>query len=118
MKKLYYTIGEVSDLLDVKQHVLRYWESEFNQLRPKKDKNRNRQYTVDHITLLQRIKNLLYIERLTIEGAKKKLSQMSKQTDQFEFDFTNDKDLIKEAIIAELTNLRNLLLKFKDKENV
>lgn len=75
MKKYYYTIGEVSNLIDVKPHVIRYWESEFNALRPKKSGGRIRKYSEDHILLLKKIKDMLYNQRFTIEGARQKLKQ-------------------------------------------
>lgn len=73
MKKYYYTIGEVSNLIDVKPHVIRYWESEFTALRPKKAGGRIRKYSEDHILLLKKIKDMLYTQRFTIEGARQKL---------------------------------------------
>ena len=73
MKKYYYTIGEVSNLIDVKPHVIRYWVSEFSALRPKKAGGRIRKYSEDHILLLKKIKDMLYNQRFTIEGARQKL---------------------------------------------
>jgi len=75
VKKYYYTIGEVSNLIDVKPHVIRYWESEFSALRPKKSGGRIRKYSEDHILLLKKIKDMLYNQRFTIEGARQKLKQ-------------------------------------------
>lgn len=73
MKKFYYTIGEVSNLIEVKPHVIRYWENEFSALRPKKAGGRIRKYSEDHILLLKKIKDMLYNQRFTIEGARQKL---------------------------------------------
>jgi len=73
--KLYYSITEVSELTDVKPHVLRYWETEFKALRPKKNRAGNRTYRSSDIKLIQMIKRLLYEEGFTIAGAKKKLLQ-------------------------------------------
>ncbi len=75
MTKYYYTIGEVSNLLGVKPHVIRYWESEFPVLRPKKSGGRIRKFSQEHVHLLQKIKDLLYNQRFTIEGARQKLKQ-------------------------------------------
>ncbi|GAB1468181.1 hypothetical protein MASR2M64_08890 [Candidatus Cloacimonadota bacterium] len=75
MKKYYYTIGEVSNMLDVKPHVIRYWEGEFPVLRPKKAAGRIRKYSEDHILLLRKIHDMLYNQRFTIEGARQKLKQ-------------------------------------------
>ena len=75
MKKFYYTIGEVSNLLGVKTHVIRFWESEFAALRPKKGEGRIRKYSEHHIELLKKIQDLLHNQRFTIEGARQKLKQ-------------------------------------------
>ena len=78
IKKLYYSIGEVSKITDLKQYVLRYWETEFKQLNPNKNKAGNRTYRQNDIDLILDIKNLLYKEKFTIEGARKMLSQPQK----------------------------------------
>ncbi|GAB1367326.1 MerR family transcriptional regulator [Candidatus Cloacimonadaceae bacterium] len=75
MSKYYYTIGEVSNLLGVKPHVIRYWESEFPILKPKKSSGRIRKFSQEHIHLLKKIQDLLYNQRFTIEGARQKLKQ-------------------------------------------
>jgi DNA-binding transcriptional MerR regulator len=74
IRKLYYSIGEVTELTGVAAHVLRYWESEFPQLRPKKGRSGNRTYQAKDIDLIGRIKTLLYDQRFTIAGARVKLS--------------------------------------------
>lgn len=71
--KLYRSISEVSDMLGVKPHVLRYWETQFSMLRPKKNRAGNRMYRPDEVRLLIRIKELLYERRYTIAGAKRTL---------------------------------------------
>jgi DNA-binding transcriptional MerR regulator len=71
--KLYFTIGEASGLCLVKPHVLRYWEQEFPQLSPAKRRGQRRYYQRDEIILIRRIKNLLYEQGFTIEGARAKL---------------------------------------------
>ncbi len=71
--KLYFKIGEVADLTEVPAYVLRYWESEFKLLRPKKNPAGQRLYRKQDVELALRIKSLLYGERLTLEGAKKRL---------------------------------------------
>ena len=71
--KLYRSISEVSDMLDVKPHVLRYWETQFSMLRPRKNRAGNRMYRPDEVKLLLRIKELLYARRYTIEGARRTL---------------------------------------------
>ncbi len=74
IKKLYYSIGEVSKVTELKQYVLRYWETEFKQLNPSKNKAGNRTYRQKDIDLILRIKDLLYNQKFTIEGARKMLS--------------------------------------------
>ena len=71
--KLYYRIGEVEGLTAIPAYVLRYWESEFKLLRPKKNPAGQRLYRKRDLDLVLRIKSLLYDERLTLEGAKKRL---------------------------------------------
>jgi DNA-binding transcriptional MerR regulator len=71
--KLYYRIGEVEAITEVPAYVLRYWESEFKLLRPKKNPAGQRLYRKKDLELVLRIKTLLYEERLTLEGAKKRL---------------------------------------------
>jgi DNA-binding transcriptional MerR regulator len=73
--KLYYSITEVAELTNVKPHVLRYWETEFKALRPKKNRAGNRTYRASDIEVIMAIKKLLYDEGFTIAGAKKKLLQ-------------------------------------------
>src|SRR5205085_910059 len=71
--KLYFKIGEVSELLGVEPYVLRYWESEFSLLSPKKSGTGHRLYRRKDVELLLRIKHLLYEKRFTIEGARQLL---------------------------------------------
>jgi DNA-binding transcriptional MerR regulator len=73
IKKLYYSISEVAKITDLEQYVLRYWESEFEQLNPQKNRAGNRVYTNKDIKLILHIKKLLREERYTIEGAKQVL---------------------------------------------
>lgn len=75
--KLYFSIGEVSSLTEMEAHTLRYWESEFNLLTPKKNKAGKRIYTKKDVENIIFIKNLLYQEKYTIEGAKKKLRSLN-----------------------------------------
>ena len=71
--KRFFRIGEVSRIVGVKPYVIRYWESEFPALRPRRADSRQRTYQRKDIEILGEIKRLLYEERLTIEGAKKRL---------------------------------------------
>jgi DNA-binding transcriptional MerR regulator len=71
IKKLYYSISEVSKITDIEQYVLRYWETEFELLNPQKNRAGNRIYTNKDIRLILDIKELLREKKYTIEGAKK-----------------------------------------------
>ncbi len=71
--KLFYKIGEVSRIVGVEPYVLRYWETEFPFLRPRKNKSGQRVYVKKDVELLLTIKDLLYQERYTIEGVRKQL---------------------------------------------
>jgi DNA-binding transcriptional MerR regulator len=71
--KLYFRIGEVSDLVGVEPHVLRYWEREFRTIRPTKSAKGQRVYSRRDVENLMRVRELLYREGFTIAGAKKKL---------------------------------------------
>ncbi len=73
-EKKYYSIGETSELLDIKPHILRYWEQEFPLLRPRKTPKGHRLYTRKHLKIIVRIHELLYTEKFTVEGARKKLN--------------------------------------------
>jgi DNA-binding transcriptional MerR regulator len=73
--KLYFKIGEVSRLVGVKPYVLRYWESEFSVLRPGKTRSHHRLYRRKDVEMLLEIRRLLYTERYTIEGAKRRLRE-------------------------------------------
>lgn len=72
-KKIYYAIGEVSQMVDVPPHVLRYWEEEFSFLRPPKRRTGARAYRDQDIERIRRIKTLLYDDGYTIKGARKRL---------------------------------------------
>ena len=76
IKRLYYSIAEVSEITGLKQYVLRYWETEFAELSPQKNRAGNRAYKKNDIQLIFAIKRLLYDEKYTIEGARQRLRQM------------------------------------------
>jgi DNA-binding transcriptional MerR regulator len=73
--KRYFTIGEVSELCGVKPHVLRYWEQEFTQLKPIKRRGNRRYYQHHEVLLIRRIRELLYDQGFTINGARNKLDR-------------------------------------------
>ena len=72
--KRYFTIGEVSDLCDVKPHVLRYWEQEFPMLSPVKRRGNRRYYQRQDVLLIRQIRSLLYEQGFTIGGARQRLA--------------------------------------------
>jgi len=78
----YYTIGEVSKLLDVKPHVLHFWEQQFPKLSPARGPNNRRRYRLEEIGLIEQIKQLLWVERYTIKGARRQLEETSHGTDK------------------------------------
>lgn len=73
MKKLYYSIGEVSEITDVEAHVLRYWESVFDELNPKKNKAGNRTYKENDIETILKLKELIQEKKYSTEGAQQVL---------------------------------------------
>lgn len=74
-QKLYYRIGEVAEIVGVKPHVLRYWETEFAFLSPQKDEGSQRLYTQKDLQKVLTIKKLLYEDRFTVAGAKKRFRE-------------------------------------------
>ena len=76
IRKEYYSIGEVCDLVGLRPHVLRYWESQFPVLKPSKNRAGNRVYQRKEIRLIILVKRLLYEERYTIEGARQKVEEL------------------------------------------
>ena len=85
--KLYYKIGEVSKITGVKSHVLRYWESEFREIKPYKSRSLQRLYRKRDIELVLRIKKLLYEDLFTIPGAKRKIKDSRDKAKQMEIQF-------------------------------
>src|SRR6187397_2175963 len=80
--KLYYRIGEVSDIVGVQPHVLRYWESEFRTIRPRKSTKGQRVYSRRDVEKLLRVKDLLKNQGFTIAGAKKQLRDLTLEGQQ------------------------------------
>ena len=73
IKKLYYSIGEIGAMMGLEAHVLRYWETEFDELKPRKNRAGRRIYTAEDIAVVERILFLLRTDKYTIEGAKQVL---------------------------------------------
>jgi DNA-binding transcriptional MerR regulator len=112
-RKLYRSISEVSDMVGVKAHVLRYWETQFTMLRPKKNRAGNRMYRPEEIKLLLQIKELLYARRFTIAGARRRLLEDRKETPQVEIGF--DDPARKLALQEIKSELKNLLMKLRER---
>ncbi len=89
--KIFFKIGEVADMAGVEQHVLRYWEDEFEALKPGKNRAGQRLYKRKDVELIFEIKRLLYGEKFTIAGAKKKLKESRKKPVQLDFGFDRDR---------------------------
>ncbi len=109
--KIYFKIGEVSEIVGVEPYVLRYWETEFDLLRPSKAPSRHRLYKKKDVELLLDIKRLLYTEGFTIEGARKKLKEVKKEEkDQLKLPLADQKYKTALAKIKkDLESLRRLL---------
>jgi DNA-binding transcriptional MerR regulator len=105
--KLYRSISEVSEMLDVKPHVLRYWETQFSMLRPKKNRAGNRMYRPEEVRMLLRIKDLLYDRKYTIAGARRTLLDDRKlEEPQVEIAFSEaDRKLLLLEVKEELRTL-------------
>jgi len=82
IKKLYYSISEVSEITSLKQYVLRYWETEFSQLKPGKNRAGNRIYRSHDVEAIMEIKSLLYDRKFTIKGAQQHLKHPPKSQDR------------------------------------
>lgn len=78
-QKLFFRIGEVADLLDVKTYVLRFWETEFPMVSPSKSRSGQRVYRKKDVEMLLLIKHLLYVERFSIEGARKRIRELKQK---------------------------------------
>ena len=79
LTKLYYSIGEVSEMLDLSNSLIRYWEGEFIELKPKKNRKGDRQFTQKDIEVLVSIHSLVKERGFTIEGAKKEMKEINKR---------------------------------------
>ena len=112
--KVYFRIGEVSEIVGVEPYVLRYWESEFAALKPVKSPTQQRLYRKNDIELLLKIKRLLYEEMFTIAGARKQLTRGERRdaSPQLNLRLTpGADDKLLQLIERELNNLLQLLEK-------
>ena len=108
IKKLYYSIGDVSEITGLKQYVLRYWETEFNILKPGKNKAGNRIYKDKDIKIIRHIQTLLYEKKFTIKGAQQFLADY----------YLNKSNSSAKIVNISSNNINNeLLLDLKEKLN-
>ncbi len=104
--RLYYSISEVSDMIGVKPHVLRYWETQFKMLRPKKGRGGARMYRKRDVEVLFEVKQLLYENRFTIAGARRKLLDDRQSREQMELTFARtDREEMLRALRKDLEGL-------------
>jgi len=113
--KYYYTMSEVCNILEVKPHVLRFWETQFPQLNPKRKEGSNRRYTQKDIELLKKIQYLLYEKKFKIKGAKKALRNVedisTKENVQIDMESYESKRALK-RLKNKLTELKNITSSF------
>jgi len=112
IRKLYYSISEVSQITSLKQYVLRYWETEFAELKPAKNRAGNRIYRISDIKTIFLIKKLLYTDKYTIEGARQQLKKLKEDT-RFQMKFSVE-NLQLNDIVYELRQDLQELLKILD----
>ena len=96
-EKMYYKIGEVAEVAGVRTSVLRFWESEFSFLKPVKSSSGQRLYSRSEVDLVLQVKHLLYEEKFTIEGVKKRITAKGKMI--------NQEDLLSSVLPADYTNM-------------
>ena len=112
--RLYYSISEVSEMMDVRPHVLRYWETQFKMLRPKKGRGGARMYRRRDVEVLFEIRKLLYEQRYTIAGARRKMldERTEVEKDQMEMPFHKlERDEMVRTIRRDLEDVLQLLRK-------
>ncbi|GAB7088331.1 MerR family transcriptional regulator [Marinifilum fragile] len=102
IEKLYYSIGEVADMFKVNTSLIRYWEKEFDIIKPKKNKKGNRFFTQDDIENFHLIFHLVKERGMTLKGAKQKLKENKEDTEN---NFT---------VVSRLQEIKDLLLEIKD----
>ena len=104
IKKLYHSISEVSEITGLKQYVLRYWETEFSQLKPGKNRAGNRIYRSHDVDIIMEIKSLLYDRKFTIKGAQQHLKYPSEKSSQL----IEKKKILKLSNSIDIQTLKDL----------
>lgn len=113
--KVFYKIGEVSKILEVEPYTIRYWESEFLFIQPKRTKTGQRIYTKEDIDLLKEIKRLLYEEKYTISGVKKKFtknnlkSESTKNGETLTSPFVTSEEYNEKELVKVLSHIKKKL---------
>lgn len=110
--KLFFKIGEVAVIAEVEQHVLRYWEDEFDVLKPNKNRSGQRLYQKKDVDQVLEIKRLLYTDKFTIAGAKNKLKLKRSRDEASQMDFAFDRDALvdwKKKATQDLQSILNIL---------
>jgi DNA-binding transcriptional MerR regulator len=107
-EKAYFRIGEVSKILNVEPYVIRYWETEFKTVNPVRTKTAQRLYRKKDVQELLTIKNLLYAQRFTIDGAKKQLQKM-RSNDEPEIKNSEKQKLFLIRIKQELQQIKDII---------
>ena len=121
MQKLYYSISEISKLVDEEQHILRYWEKNFNLIKPRKNRAGNRVYSEKDLNIIKSIKYLIREEKLSLAGAKEKLSTMNFDVDETKTEQLFDEpsieieetEIITEEPVYVENNYKQLLLEIR-----
>ena len=105
VEKLYYSMGEVTEMFDVEPSLIRYWCSQFSCLRPKRNAKGNRMFTPQDIERLKRIHHLLKEKKMTIEGAQKAMRKRNIEAEE------NDSDV---SLLEQLQSLRAMLVEMRE----
>tara|TARA_Y100000590_G_C15201899_1_gene819061 strand:- start:23 stop:397 length:375 start_codon:yes stop_codon:yes gene_type:complete len=113
VKKLYYSIGEVSEITGLKQYVLRYWETEFSHIKPTKNRAGNRVYRSTDLDNIKELKNLLHNQKFTIKGAKQYLKNKEVSTVSAE-----DPKVLKLIDTLDVKTLKNIQKSLNDLLNI
>ena len=112
IKKLYYSIGQVSEMTELKQYVLRYWETEFSHLKPNKNSAGNRVYTPEDVENIKEIKKLLHEEKFTIKGARQHLKDIKSKKKVYNIDTLSNVDI---SLLKKIQNdIQTLIDSVKD----
>jgi len=116
--KYYYTMGEVCNITGLKPHVLRFWETQFPQLHPRRKERSNRRYTSKDIETIKKIKYLLYVKGFKIEGAKKSLkgfTDFAEIEKQESHQLDEERKKILKDVQKQLREIKKLTEKLKGK---